>query len=56
MRRDGKRGGSTKGKRWMEKQVGERISEEKKIVHIYIYKFLLSWLKKYVDKVNEEVA
>lgn len=36
MRGDGKRGGSTKEKRWMEKQVGERISEEKKIVHIYI--------------------
>lgn len=36
MRGDGKRGGSTKEKRWMEKQVGERISE-KKIVHIYIY-------------------
>lgn len=37
MRGDGKRGGSTKEKWWMEKQVGERISEEKKIVHIYIY-------------------
>lgn len=46
---------STKGKRWMEKQVGERISEEKNI-YIYIYTSLLSWWKKYVDKVNEKVA
>lgn len=30
---------STKGKRWMEKQVGERISEEKNI-YIYIHVFI----------------
>lgn len=29
---------------------------EENRTYIYIYKFLLSWLKKYVDKVNEEVA